>query len=101
MSPRDKRSAAAVRQTPRLRGRKAVEQRARRLRNEPLCRDCKAKGRITAATTPDHIVPLGKGGTDDDTNIRCLCDPCHATRTREQFGHRQVKAIGRDGWPLD
>src|SRR4051794_28354238 len=45
----------------RLRGRRGVAQRLRRLAAEPLCRDCKAKGRDTPATVPDHIVPLGKG----------------------------------------
>ena len=86
----------------RLRGRRAVEQRKRRLAAEPLCRDCYAKGRITPATVPDHIIPLALGGSDDDSNIRCLCDDCHAIRTAEQFGHKAPrKAIGRDGWPLN
>lgn len=88
-----------MQQTPRLRGRRAVAQRHRRLYAEPLCRDCKAKGRITAATVPDHIVPLTKGGPDTDDNIRCLCEPCHTIRTAEQFGHRARIEIGKDGWP--
>jgi 5-methylcytosine-specific restriction protein A len=85
----------------RLRGRRAVEQRKRRLRDEPLCRDCKEQGIITPATVPDHIVPLAKGGTDDDSNIRCLCAECHDARTREQFGHRKRVEIGADGWPVE
>ena len=44
--------------TGRLRGRRAVTQRLRRLRAEPLCRDCAARGRVELATVPDHIVPL-------------------------------------------
>jgi hypothetical protein len=32
-------------------------QRKRRLCAQPLCQDCLAKGLITAATTPDHIIP--------------------------------------------
>jgi 5-methylcytosine-specific restriction protein A len=87
--------------TPRLRGRAAVEQRKRRLTKEPLCRDCKAKGVIRAATVPDHIIPLKKGGPDTDTNIRCLCTPCHIIRTAEQFGHRPKVTIGTDGWPVE
>lgn len=86
--------------TPRLRGRAGVEQRRRRLRAEPLCRDCKAKGKVTAATVPDHILPLALGGSDDDSNIRCLCEPCHTERTREQFGQRKRVGVGLDGWPL-
>lgn len=85
----------------RLRGRKAVETRRRRLRNEPMCRDCKEQGKVTLATVPDHIVPLSQGGTDTDDNIRCLCDVHHRLRTAEQFGHLVRKEIGRDGWPID
>ncbi|OWQ91113.1 HNH endonuclease [Sphingopyxis granuli] len=85
--------------TDRLRGRRAVAQRLRRLRSEPLCRDCKAKGIITAATVPDHIVPLTQGGGDDDNNIRCLCADCHQVRTAEQFGYRRRIEVNADGWP--
>lgn len=84
----------------RQRGRRAVAQRLRRLRSEPLCRDCAAKGIVRAATVPDHIVPLIKGGSDDDTNIRCLCADCHLARTAEQFGHRRTVGTGSDGWPI-
>ncbi|MDX3908233.1 MAG: HNH endonuclease signature motif containing protein [Sphingobium sp.] len=83
----------------RLRGRAAVTQRRRRLQAEPLCRDCKAKRIITAATVPDHIVPLTRGGSDDDGNIRCLCADCHKARTAEQFGHRRRIEVNADGWP--
>lgn len=84
----------------RLRGRAAVIQRLRRLQAEPLCRDCAAKGRIREATVPDHIVPLTHGGSDEDSNIRCLCADCHQARTAEQFGHRRRVATGPDGWPI-
>lgn len=85
--------------TPRLRGRAAVAQRTRRLRRtKGLCEDCLPK-RVTAATVVDHIVPLAHGGPDTDDNTRNLCDPCHAKRTAEQFGHRQKQEIGVDGWP--
>lgn len=88
--------------TPRLRGRAAVAQRIRRLQQEPLCRDCKAICRVTAATVPDHIIPLALGGPDTDDNIRCLCEEHHLARTAEQFGHKAPrKIIGADGWPLD
>lgn len=84
--------------TPRLRGRKAVEQRKRRLRKEPLCRHCRAKGIIRAASVPDHIVPLAQGGSDDDSNIQCLCASCHDAKTRQDFGWRRAHRIGLDGW---
>lgn len=82
----------------RIRGRKGQWLRRRRLAREPLCRICKSKGLVVEATVPDHILPLAKGGTDTDDNIRCLCDHCHLDVTREQFG---VMVIGADvdGWP--
>jgi 5-methylcytosine-specific restriction protein A len=75
--------------------------RRRRLNAQPLCQDCEVKGLTTLATTPDHIIPLAKGGTDTDDNIRCLCADCHAIRTAEQFGLRVKRRIGPDGWPED
>ena len=48
---------------------------------------------------PDHIVPLTQGGSDEDSNIRCLCADCHQARTAEQFGLRRTVPTGLDGWP--
>lgn len=31
----------------------------------------------------DHIVPLSRGGTNDLSNLRVVCKPCHKTKTRE------------------
>jgi 5-methylcytosine-specific restriction protein A len=55
---------------------------------------------VTEAEVIDHIVPLALGGTDDDSNCRALCHPCHEKRTAEQFGHRIKQEIGLDGWPM-
>lgn len=97
----------SMRPYERLRGRKAVEQRSRRLHAEPLCRDCKDKGMIVAASVPDHIIPLARGGTDVDSNVRCLCEDCHRKRTAEQFNYSK-KYYGSkysrpdaDGWPRE
>ncbi len=54
--------------TPRLTGRRAVAQRLRRLRAEPLCRDCAPQGIVTAVEVVDHIVPLALGDDDSDAN---------------------------------
>lgn len=72
----------------RLRGRAAVERRARYLRLNPLCKACDEQGRITAATTPDHIEPLWRGGKDDESNLQPLCDPCHAAKTAREATER-------------
>jgi 5-methylcytosine-specific restriction protein A len=84
----------------RLRGRAAVAQRLRRLRSEPLCRDCTRAGIVREATVPDHIVPLAHGGSEEDSNIRCLCAECHAKRTAQQFSLRWKVRTGPDGWPI-
>jgi 5-methylcytosine-specific restriction protein A len=83
----------------RIQGRAGMKLRRQRLNVEPLCRDCKAKGIIRLAVTPDHIKPLALGGADTNDNIRCLCTECHDKRTAEQFGHRIKQEIGDDGWP--
>lgn len=59
---------------------------------EPLCRHCQEKGRVTAATVPDHIIPLAFGGTDEDDNIQCLCDDCHAIKTAAEGAATQGAA---------
>jgi 5-methylcytosine-specific restriction protein A len=67
--------------TPRLRGDAGVRRRLRWLSAHPLCVHCLAAGRTTAATVPDHVVPLADGGADDDSNLQSLCAPCHAVKT--------------------
>ena len=69
----------------RPRGRIAVDDRERRLRAEPYCRDCAQKGIKRLAVEVDHIIALADGGTDDDDNVRSLCKPCHTIRTRERL----------------
>lgn len=85
----------------RKRGYTGMMLRRRRLAAEPYCRDCKAAGRYVASSVPDHIVPLARGGSDEDSNIRCLCAECHRKRTAEQFGQRIKRAVSVDGWPID
>jgi hypothetical protein len=56
------------------------------------------------ATVVDHIVPLAKGGSDEDDNTRNLCEPCHQVVTAEQFDHqvaRGARGVGRDGRPTN
>ncbi|MDK1339207.1 HNH endonuclease, partial [Cronobacter sakazakii] len=38
-------------------------------------------GRPVPATTVDHIKPKAHGGTDEDSNLRSLCCPCHKRKT--------------------
>ena len=34
----------------------------------------------------DHFIPLKQGGTNDITNLRVLCKPCHRRKTRLDRG---------------
>jgi 5-methylcytosine-specific restriction protein A len=54
------------------------------LRAQPLCRACEAEGRVTAAHEVDHIVPLSRGGADDETNYQPLCKACHSRKTARE-----------------
>jgi 5-methylcytosine-specific restriction protein A len=62
------------------------------LADEPLCRFCAEQGRVTAARDVDHIVPIVQRPDLrlDRSNLRPLCQPCHASLTArgEQFRGR-------------
>ena len=53
------------------------------LDREPLCRDCRKKGRITPATEVDHID--GDSWNNDRTNLQGLCKPCHTKKTNKEM----------------
>ena len=57
--------------------------RNRYIKSHPLCEECLAAGRVTAATEVHHKLPLGKGGTHDDANLMSLCKSCHSRITAE------------------
>ena len=82
------RSTLPQRATPAERGYDARWRRRRliQLKREPLCRICKAQGRITPATEVDHIVPLSAGGPDAFSNYQELCASCHAKKTVREDG---------------
>jgi len=50
--------------------------RRRMLLREPQCRRCGAP-----ATEVDHVVPLWKGGGEDEGNLQALCRSCHGAKT--------------------
>lgn len=54
------------------------------LADEPLCRACKAEGRVVLATDVDHIVPKSRGGTDVRSNLQPLCHECHSRKTMSE-----------------
>ena len=91
---------AGTARADRIRGRRGVELRRRILAGNPLCASCEAKGRVTAATEVDHIVPLSKGGSNDKSNLRPMCGDCHAAKTAADMGHQVKPQYGVDGWPV-
>ncbi|MCP3721741.1 HNH endonuclease [Paraburkholderia sp. CNPSo 3272] len=36
----------------------------------------------------DHDVPLEQGGSNDDSNLRLLCDDCHKLKTADEASAR-------------
>ena len=75
--------------------------RAHVLSQSPLCVKCESKGRITAATEVDHVIPLHQGGTDDFDNLQALCHDCHAEKTAQDMGYKErakFDAQGRVVW---
>jgi 5-methylcytosine-specific restriction endonuclease McrA len=54
-------------------------------RDEGLCQACLRAGRTTVATQVDHVIPKAAGGTDDPSNLRALCRPCHEEKSRREM----------------
>ena len=85
----------------RVRGLAAQQNRERILkRDNGLCVHCLAAGKATIATEVDHIIPLFKGGTDDDDNKQSLCHPHHSDKSARDMGKKARGSIGLDGIPL-
>jgi 5-methylcytosine-specific restriction enzyme A len=64
----------------------------------PLCIDCSKQGRVTEATTIDHVIPH-KGNEElfwDVSNWESCCASCHSIRTLKYDG-----GFGREVKPKD
>lgn len=84
--------------TERMRGRAAVDRRARWLQAHSLCAECDKQGRVTAGQVVDHIVPLWKGGADDyEANGQTLCIEHHDVKSAQEAKERA--ALGGPGRP--
>lgn len=74
----------------RKRGSAGVRDRERiRKRDCGICQECVRQGRLGVPGGPvDHIVPLWKGGSDDDCNKEVLCVPCHDAKSAREARER-------------
>ena len=45
---------------------------------------CHANGFIQLANQLDHVIPLYKGGADDESNYQSLCVECHKIKSAEE-----------------
>lgn len=74
--------------TERTSGRKWMETRERIARQHDYqCAVCKGAW-VPNRDQIDHEVPLEQGGSNDDVNLRPLCDECHKAKTAGEAGRR-------------
>lgn len=64
----------------------AWEQTKKRIkaRDKNLCQTCYRNDRLTEAFAVDHITPKEQGGSDIDSNLECICHPCHKHKTASE-----------------
>jgi 5-methylcytosine-specific restriction protein A len=72
------------------------------LQAHPLCADPFGthRGRPVPGEVVDHIVPLSRGGTHDESNLQTLCASCHSRKTVQcdgGFGHPTGPGSGMFG----
>ena len=69
----------------RITGTTLQKRRARWFYMRPLCVHCTERGLVSLALELDHIIPLHKGGRDDETNLQGLCVECHKGKTAQDL----------------
>ena len=77
--------------------------RAQVLAEEPLCRMCKARGLVVAATDVDHIIDSREDFSDDNRreNLQSLCHECHSIKTARDMGKSVTLGCDTAGRPAD
>jgi 5-methylcytosine-specific restriction protein A len=92
----------------RIRGRQLQSIRREHFRRNPRCVECTKHGRVRLAEHLDHIIPLSKGGKDDDSNRQGLCSDCHEAKTAKDLGFRRKvqfnvlgEAVDAHGHPIE
>ena len=71
--------------------------RKRKLKEEPLCRECLKKGKVVAATEVDHIKPHReeKDLFFDYDNLQSLCKSCHSVKTNDEKKNKPINYYER------
>lgn len=69
-----------------------------KVRDKYLCVPCYKNGLIVPMFAVDHVVPKAEGGTDDDSNLQCICKDCHKVKTQQESiragGNKKSEALG-------
>lgn len=67
----------------------------------PLCENCKDKGRLTEAQMVDHVIPMPIGEALYYLNFMSLCHRCHNQKSGKE-GHAGGPLIAHlNGLPVD
>ncbi|WP_075359812.1 HNH endonuclease [Caballeronia sordidicola] len=69
-----------------------------RARDNNSCQVCQA--RVSPGMVV-HIVPTRRGGSEDDSNLKLLCDECFRLKRAKDAGHRVKTGVDVNGMPLD
>ena len=56
------------------------------VKNHPVCELCERKNILTPAEEVHHVIPLSKGGSNDEENLMALCKSCHSRITATEGG---------------
>lgn len=80
--------------TKRITGRRLQAMRAALFAADPLCVECRNKGRVTLAAHRDHVIPLAEGGADDSSNEQGLCTECHDAKSLRE----RMRGAQRSRW---
>ena len=69
-------------------------------RDNGLCQTCKRSGKLTLAEQVDHIVPVSKGGGNEDVNLEGICSSCHRDKSRADRGLKPIAEFDVSGFPI-
>lgn len=53
------------------------------------------------STEDDHVIPLSQGGSDDLSNRRGACGPCHRRKSQREAAEGRARAADRRRHPVE